>query len=121
MYLDYTYTAPNGATKPASALLHDLRKRRGRRAGDAGRCDPRQPFHNGGRIASGRTKARIATGAADVDAAAQDLSSLAGKILRINPDGSIPADTLRGLAGRQPGHRNPQGLALAPGDRAPCC
>lgn len=52
---------------------------------------------------------------------AQDPSSLNGKVLRLNTDGSIPADNpvLPGAAGRTAaysmGHRNPQGLAFEPG------
>jgi glucose/arabinose dehydrogenase len=50
---------------------------------------------------------------------AQDMSDAAGAILRINPDGSIPADNpyAAGAGGALPqiwskGHRNPQGIAL---------
>ncbi|MDQ6858096.1 MAG: PQQ-dependent sugar dehydrogenase [Chloroflexota bacterium] len=52
---------------------------------------------------------------------AQDPTSLNGKILRVNADGTIPADnpTLAGAGGRtyaySMGHRNPQGLAFQPG------
>lgn len=51
---------------------------------------------------------------------AQSLGSDLGKVLRINPDGSIPADNpFVGRAGARPeiyslGHRNPEGLALDP-------
>jgi glucose/arabinose dehydrogenase len=46
---------------------------------------------------------------------AQDLNSLSGKILRINRDGSIPADNpFPGSPVWTLGHRNPQGLALQP-------
>jgi glucose/arabinose dehydrogenase len=51
---------------------------------------------------------------------AQDLSTTIGKVVRINPDGSIPADNpFRGKAGARPeifsyGHRNVQGAALEP-------
>ena len=51
---------------------------------------------------------------------AQDLSSLIGKIVRINPDGSVPRDNpFVGRAGARPeiwsyGHRNVQGAALHP-------
>ena len=55
---------------------------------------------------------------------AQDLSSLNGKILRMNTDGSVPADNPV-LPGRSApsliwsyGHRNPQGLAFQPGTGA---
>ena len=51
---------------------------------------------------------------------AQRLDNLLGKVVRLNDDGSIPADNpFVGTAGRDEiwtyGHRNPQGLALAPG------
>jgi glucose/arabinose dehydrogenase len=51
---------------------------------------------------------------------AQDLNSLLGKIVRINPDGSIPSDNpYVGQAGKRPeiwsyGHRNVQAAALHP-------
>ncbi|MEP6389535.1 MAG: PQQ-dependent sugar dehydrogenase [Halioglobus sp.] len=48
--------------------------------------------------------------------AAQDTSSELGKVLRVNDDGSIPADNPFQSAGSERvwsyGHRNPQGLAL---------
>src|SRR5512139_2360510 len=52
--------------------------------------------------------------------AAQDLASGLGKIVRIHPDGTVPADNpFVGRAGAQPeiwsyGHRNVQGAALHP-------
>jgi glucose/arabinose dehydrogenase len=52
---------------------------------------------------------------------AQDPASLNGKVLRVSPDGSVPADNpiLKGAAARTYaysfGHRNPQGLAVQPG------
>ncbi len=55
----------------------------------------------------------------DYREAAQDLDSELGKVLRINDDGSVPADNpFRDRAtGRiwSYGHRNPQGLAMDPG------
>ncbi|MBS0440515.1 MAG: PQQ-dependent sugar dehydrogenase [Proteobacteria bacterium] len=50
---------------------------------------------------------------------AQDLSKTLGKVVRINRDGSIPADNPNLGAGALPGiwsygHRNPQGAALHP-------
>jgi glucose/arabinose dehydrogenase len=55
----------------------------------------------------------------DYREAAQDLDSELGKVLRINDDGSVPADNPFGdrATGRiwTYGHRNPQGLALDPG------
>lgn len=45
---------------------------------------------------------------------AQDPDRLNGKVLRVNLDGSVPADNPFGSAVYSLGHRNPQGLAFAP-------
>lgn len=53
--------------------------------------------------------------------ATKDWSSYVGKVLRLNPDGTVPADnpTIRGVRSHifSYGHRNPQGLAFGPGGR----
>lgn len=68
--------------------------------------------HNGGSIAFGPDdKLYITTGDAQEEDLAQDKNSLAGKILRINPDGSTPSDNPYGNATWSYGHRNPQGIA----------
>ncbi len=82
---------------------------------------PGAPFHDGGRIAFGPASAEaagrpdyflyITTGDAGNESAAQDVNSLAGKILRLHDDGSLPADNPFGNAVYSYGHRNPQGLA----------
>lgn len=73
---------------------------------------PGAQFHDGGRIAFGPdSKLYITTGDAGQDELAQDQSSLAGKILRLNDDGSIPADNPFQNATWSYGHRNSQGLA----------
>jgi len=48
--------------------------------------------------------------------AAQDPERLNGKVLRVELDGSVPADNPFGNAVFSIGHRNPQGLAIAPDD-----
>jgi aldose sugar dehydrogenase len=74
---------------------------------------PGATFHNGGRIVFGPDKKLyITTGDAQDPNLSQDTNSLAGKILRINDDGTIPNDNPFGNAVYSYGHRNPQGLAF---------
>ena len=74
---------------------------------------PGGQIHNGGRIKIGPDKKLyITTGDAGNSSLAQDLSSTAGKILRIELDGSIPKDNpFVNSPIYSFGHRNPQGLA----------
>ncbi len=69
--------------------------------------------HNGGRIKLGPDNKLYATvGDATDTTSSQDLSVLNGKILRLNLDGSVPADNpFSGSLIYSYGHRNPQGLA----------
>ncbi len=73
---------------------------------------PGGPFHDGGRIKFGPdSKLYITTGDAGNADLSQDMNSLAGKILRINPDGTIPQDNpFPDSLVYSLGHRNPQGL-----------
>ena len=73
---------------------------------------PGASYHDGGRLAFGPDRRLyITTGDAGVEDSAQDISSLAGKILRINDDGTVPEDNPFGNEVYSYGHRNPQGLA----------
>jgi glucose/arabinose dehydrogenase len=73
----------------------------------------RNKYHNGGRLRFGPDGTLYAaTGDAQNGDYAQDLDSLNGKVLRLNPDGTIPADNPFGTYVWSYGHRNPQGLAF---------
>ena len=78
---------------------------------------PGSANHDGGRVKVGPDgKLYWTMGDAQNSGLAQQLSSLNGKILRLNTDGSIPADNpFPGSPVYTYGHRNPQGLAWQPG------
>lgn len=79
---------------------------------------PANKFHNGGRIRFGPDgNLWVCTGDAGVPEQARDPASLAGKILRLTPDGNAP--TSNPNLGGDPrvftvGHRNPQGIDWLP-------
>jgi glucose/arabinose dehydrogenase len=73
--------------------------------------------HKGGRIAFGPDgKLYVTLGEQSVPAAAADPNDVRGKLLRYNPDGSVPADNPFGAGNPvwATGFRNPFGLAIAP-------
>lgn len=83
---------------------------------------PAAQFHAGCRLRFGPdNKLYITTGDATRRDLAQRLDSLAGKILRVNDDGTVPADNaFVGQQNARPeiwsyGHRNPQGIDWQPG------
>ncbi|MFO7815509.1 MAG: PQQ-dependent sugar dehydrogenase [Halanaerobiales bacterium] len=77
---------------------------------------PGGTVHNGGRIAFGPDdKLYVTTGDTWNRSIAQSRDNLGGKILRLNPDGSIPTDNpFEDSFVYSLGHRNPQGLAWHP-------
>jgi glucose/arabinose dehydrogenase len=73
----------------------------------------RNKFHDGGRLRFGPDgKLYASTGDAQNGDNAQNLNGLNGKVLRLNPDGSVPSDNPFGNYVWSYGHRNPQGLAF---------
>lgn len=114
LYVMYTYRAGVALRNRISRLTLQ-----GETAGDERvllEGIPGAANHNGGRLAFGPDGALYATtGDASQRALAQRLDSLAGKILRLNSDGSVPADNpFPGSFVYSLGHRNPQGLAWHP-------
>jgi len=77
---------------------------------------PGGQVHQGGRLQIGPDdRLYITTGDAAEPELAQDLDSLAGKILRMEQDGSLPDDNpFEDSYVYSYGHRNPQGLAWTP-------
>ncbi len=76
-------------------------------------------IHNGGDILFGQDGKLYAVAGETGDMAlAQDPNSLGGKVLRLNPDGSIPSDNPFGPQSYvySPGHRNSFGLCVNPQD-----
>lgn len=113
VYVYYTYDRDGLWNR-----VERLRDHGGRLARDRVILDniPGARIHNGGRILFGPDgMLYIGTGDAAQRALAQDRRSLAGKILRLTPDGGIPADNpFPGSPVYSLGHRNVQGLAWHP-------
>jgi glucose/arabinose dehydrogenase len=114
VYVSYAYETPTGSADRVVRLVDE---------GSQLRVDktliegiPAAQFHAGSRIKFGPDdKLYITTGDATKKELAQNTNSLAGKILRINRDGSIPSDNpFAGSAVWSYGHRNPQGIAWHP-------
>jgi glucose/arabinose dehydrogenase len=80
----------------------------------------RSDEHYGCRLLFSQGKLFFSIGDRGDRSSAQDLSNPCGKIHRVNPDGSVPADNpFVGRKDADPtvwsyGHRNPQGLAIDP-------
>ena len=115
VYLYYSYAGPAGATLNRLVRMHDTN---GAGTDETILVDniPGSSNHDGGRIAFGPDgKLYVATGDGEQQARAQDRNSLGGKILRLEKDGTVPADNpFAGSPVYSLGHRNVQGLAFQP-------
>ena len=114
VYLYYTYSDSSGLHIRVSRFVESENSLSGEKV----LLDkiPANSYHDGGRIKFGPDgKLYITAGEAGKPSSAQDLKYLGGKILRINPDGTIPADNpFPGSPVFTYGNRNPQGLAWDP-------
>lgn len=115
IYLMYTYTSSNGQLYNRVSRFTD----QGNQAVEEEIIIDQIPAgnnHNGGRIAFGPDgMLYITTGETFTRKIAQDLDNLGGKILRLTPEGIIPADNpFENSPVYSLGHRNPQGIAWHP-------
>lgn len=115
IYAMHTYLGEDGEDANRVVRLRD--------EGKFGRFDkvivdhiPAAIFHDGGRIAFGPDgMLYVTTGDASEPELAQNSASLAGKVLRVTPEGEIPQDNpFPGSPVWTLGHRNAQGLAWHP-------
>lgn len=117
LYAYYTAGAENRVARfPISGVPGALSLGRRERILDG---IPAAANHDGGRIAFGPDGMLYATtGDAGRPRLAQDVDSLAGKILRMTPVGGVPPDNpFPGSVVYSMGHRNVQGIAWAPDHR----
>ena len=118
VYVAYTYTAEGGGLQNRLVRLKED-PATGRGAMDTVLWDDVRGgrVHDGGRVKIGPDgKLHWTMGDSGSQDLAQSLDTLNGKILRLNLDGSIPADNpFPGSPIYSYGHRNPQGLAWQPG------
>jgi glucose/arabinose dehydrogenase len=118
VYVAYTFRAANGGLQNRLVRLREDAKT-GRGTLDRVLIDnvAGANNHDGARLRFGPDgKLYWTMGDAQNSSLAQNLRSLNGKIIRLNPDGSIPADNpFPNSYVYSYGHRNPQGLAWQPG------
>lgn len=116
LYVMYTFRDTAGGLHNRVSRLTESQ---GRAANEVVLLDnlPAGSIHDGGRIKFGPDgKLYVTQGETGNTSLSQNLGSLGGKIMRINPDGSIPGDNpFPGSTVYSFGHRNPEGLAWQPG------
>ncbi len=114
VYLHYSARRPAGGVVNRVVRYREAGSRLGERAVLLDGI-PAAQIHDGGRIKFGPDGLIYVTAgdAANMNLA-QDLGSLAGKILRITRDGTTPRENPSGSPVYSYGHRNPQGLDWHP-------
>jgi glucose/arabinose dehydrogenase len=114
VYLDYTARTPAGGAVNRVVRYRESGSRLAERVVLLDNI-PANVIHDGGRIRFGPDRLLyITAGDAANDQLAQDVASLAGKILRINPDGTTPRGNPFSSPVYSYGHRNPQGIDWHP-------
>ena len=110
VYLAYTANVPGGGTVNRVVRYRELNDTLGEAVVILDNLAAAS-IHDGCRVRFGPDgKLYVTMGDAANAPVAQDLASFNGKILRINDDGSVPADNPYGSPVYSYGHRNPQGL-----------
>jgi glucose/arabinose dehydrogenase len=113
VYLVYTASTPRGIVNRV-VRYRELNDQLGERAillDDI----PAADIHDGSRVKFGPDgRLYVTMGDANVRSRAQSLSSLSGKILRLNADGTTPAENPFSSEIYSYGHRNPQGIDWHP-------
>ena len=110
LYIDYMHGSPLSLRLAVGRLIEDGA---GNAIFDATLVDniPGGQIHDGGRIKIGPDGKLYMTVGDSTCNHAQDINSYAGKILRMNLDGSVPDDNPFGNLVYTYGNRNPEGLA----------
>ena len=113
VYLYYSATVPGGAVNRV-VRYREVNSRLGERVVLLDNI-PAAQIHDGGRLRFGPDGLLYASAGDAADAnLAQDVASLAGKILRLNRDGTTPRDNRFSSPVYTYGHRNPQGFDWHP-------
>ena len=117
VYLVYTARLPGGGNENRVVRYREVGNALGERMVILDRMRAAD-IHNGARVRFGPDgKLYVSMGDAATAAIAQDAASLNGKILRLNDDGSLPADNPLPSPVYSLGHRNPQGIDWHPVSR----
>jgi len=113
VYLYYSASVPGGAMNRI-VRYREVNSRLGERAVLLDNI-PAAQIHDGGRLRFGPDGLLYASAGDAADGNnAQDVASLAGKLLRLNRDGTVPRDNRFSSPVFTYGHRNPQGFDWHP-------